>query len=162
MGDLTQREDEWGRRATAAAIAAARKIVLGEAAALKNAPMGRLSDIEWGWIVTSIIFAWIATRAEQATTEGLDAEQTIRMSMLDPNPWDAGMIAAVLPKLADAPGVDWAMPLADWSRESMIAFLFTVLGLIREATIARDLADGSITRRTGYETAILDDPIPSW
>jgi hypothetical protein len=36
MGGLTEREDEWGLRATAAAIAAARKIVLGDEAVINQ------------------------------------------------------------------------------------------------------------------------------
>ena len=32
-------------------------------------PIGRLGDVEWGWIVAAILFGWIATRAEQATAE---------------------------------------------------------------------------------------------
>jgi len=134
-------------------------VVLGDEAAInKNAPVGRLSDVEWGWIVTSAIFAWIATHAQQATTEGLDVERCIRMSMLDPNPWDAGMVATILPKLADAPGVDWSKPLAEWSCEQMISFLLAALSLIREATTARDLGGGSITRKS--KTNSLNDAIP--
>jgi hypothetical protein len=154
---LSQREDEWQRRATAAAIAAARNVVLGDGAALnKNTPIGRLGDAEFGWIITAAIFGWIATKAEQATTEGLDVEQTIRMSLLDPNPWDAGMIEVILPKVADLP-IDWSKPLADWSRDQMIAFLLAVLDLIREATVARDLGGGSITHR---RTKLPEDIIP--
>ena len=98
----TVNEDEWQRRATAAAIAAARKIVLGDLAAInKNTPVGRLNDVAWGRIVSAVLFAWISSRAEQATTEGLDVEQTIKLTGLDPNPWDAGAIAAILPELAD-------------------------------------------------------------
>src|SRR5262249_34643831 len=123
MGERIERDSEWQEAATAASIAAARKVVLGDDAGInKNTPVGRLSDLEWGWIVTSAIFAWIATHAEQATVKGLDVEQTIRFSMLDPNPWDAGMISTVLPKLADV-GIDWSKPPADWSRETMITFL---------------------------------------
>ena len=145
---LTEREDEWQRKATAAAIAAARRVVLGGGAAINhNAPVGRLSDCEWGWIITSVIFAWIAAKAEQATAESLDIETTIRMAMLNPNPWDAGMVASILPQIADLRGVDWSKPLADWSRDSMIAFVLAALELIRQATVARDLGGGSITRK---------------
>jgi hypothetical protein len=144
-------DNEWQEAATAASIAAARKVVLGDDATInKNTPVGRLSDLEWGWVVSGAIFAWISVHAQQATVEGLDVEQTIRMSMLDPNPWDAGMIRTVLPKLADAPGIDWSKPLADWSRDQMISFLLAAVGLIREATIARDLGGGSITRKSDH------------
>jgi hypothetical protein len=155
---LSQHEDDWQARATAAAIAAARKIALGDAIN-KHTPVGRLSDCEWGWIISAAIFGWIATRAEQATVEGLDAEQTIRVGMLDPSPWDAGMVATILPQLADAPGIDWQQPFSAWSRETVVAFLLTALDLIRAAQIARDLGGGSITSK---RTAMPDegDPIP--
>jgi hypothetical protein len=142
MGELTEREDEWGRRATAAAIAAARKIVLGNGAAVNmNTPVGRLSDIEWGWIISSAIFGWIATHAEQATAEGLETELVLRNAGLDPNPWDAGAVATILPALAEAP-VDWTKPLAEWSQETVVGFLLEALRLMRKAMIARDLGGG--------------------
>jgi hypothetical protein len=148
MGELTSCEDAWGQRATAAAIAAARRIVLGEDAAInKNAPVGRLSETEWGWIVSAVIFAWIATRAQQATEEGLNVEQVIRVSMLDPNPWDAGMVTTILPKLAEKSGIDWQQPLSAWSKETMTAFLLTALDLIKAAQISRDFGGGSVTRK---------------
>jgi hypothetical protein len=100
MGEGLRRDSEWQEAATAASIAAARKVVLGDDAAVnKNTPVGRLSDLEWGWLAASIIFAWIATCAQQATEEGRDVEHVIRMSMLDPNPWDAGMVMTILPEL---------------------------------------------------------------
>jgi hypothetical protein len=161
MGELTEREDEWGRRATAAAIAAARKIVLGNSGAVNmNTPVGRLSDIEWGWIISSAIFGWIATRAEQATAEGLETELVLRNAGLDPNPWDAGAVATILPKLADVPGIDWSKPLVEWSREAMTMFLTSALNLIHTSMIARDLGGGAITRKSSADN--LDDPVPSF
>jgi hypothetical protein len=140
-------EDEWQERATAAAIAAARKIVLTDNAAVnKNAPIGRLNDLEWGWIVSAVLFAWITARAEQAAAEELDTEQVIRMTGLDRNPWDAGAVAAILPELANAK-VDWSRPLSDWPKEIMVDFLLEALRLIRKGMIARDLGAG-ITRRS--------------
>jgi hypothetical protein len=149
MGARVERDSEWQEAATTSSIAAARKVVLGDQAVINmNTPVGRLSDLEWGWIVSAAIFAWISVHAQQATVEGLDVEQTIRTSMLDPNPWDAGMVATILPKLADMPGIDWSKTLADWSRETMITFLSTAFDLIRQAEVARDLGGGSITRKS--------------
>jgi hypothetical protein len=157
--DQSAVEDDWQRRATAAAIAAARKIVLGDAAVVNmNTPVGRLSDVEWGWIVAAVIFAWITICAEHATAKGLDTELVIRTAPLEA--WDASAVATILPKLADMPGVDWSKPLAAWSRESMIDFLLTALDLMRTAIRARDLGGGSITRKSGADK--LDDPIPSF
>jgi hypothetical protein len=157
-------EDDWQWRATAAAVAAARNIALGDDAAIsKNAPVGRLSDTEWGWIITAGIFAWISTRAEQAASEELDTEQAIRLTGLDPNPWDAGAIAAILPELAQCRGIDWSQPLNDWSRETMIGFLIDALRLVRRGMIARDLGDG-ITRKSTLarhaNTGVPDDALP--
>ena len=147
MGELTKHENDWQDRATAAAIAAARRVVLGDAAVIPmNTPVGRLSDVEWGWIVTAVIFGWIATRAEQATAEGMDVEHSICDGV--DGACDAGAVATILPKLADAVAIDWSKPLADWPRETMTQFLTTALGLAREAIAARDLGGGSITRKT--------------
>jgi hypothetical protein len=142
---LSALENEWQRRATAAAIAAARKIVSGGTVP-PGTPIGRLSEVEWGWIAASILFGWISTRAEQATAGGWDLEETIRLTGHDPNPWDAGAVATILPKLADA-GLDWSRPLEDWPQETMVEFLVKVLALIRTALIARDLG-GGLSRRS--------------
>jgi hypothetical protein len=158
-------EDEWQRRATAAAIAAARKVVAGQAPPPigtgklpGSTPISRLSDVEWGWIVAAVIFGWITARAEQATAEGLDTELTIRTTGFAPDPWDGGAVATILPELADTPGIDWAKPLAEWPRDDMVAFLTAALGLIRKATIARDIGGGTITRKR--EPTELNDPVP--
>ena len=144
---ISQVEDQWQQKATVSAIAAARKLVLGDKAVLPmNTPIGRLSDNEWGWVVCAIIFAWIAIRAEQATAEGLSTEMAVRLTGLHPDPWDAGAVATILPELAEAK-IDWSKPLAEWPHEDMVEFLTRALGLIQKATIARDLGGGSITRK---------------
>jgi hypothetical protein len=159
-------EDDWQRRATDAAIAAARKVVLGDDAAInKNTPVGRLSDVEWGWIVAAILFAWLKSRAEQAATEELDPERAIRMTGLDRNPWDAGAIAAILPELARCRGIDWSKPLSDWPRETMIEFLLETLRLVRRGMIARDLGEGiarksTIARHANTAAGEPDDALP--
>jgi hypothetical protein len=61
-----------------------------------------------GWIVAGILFGWIATRAQQAASEQLDTERVIRMTSIDPEPWDVGAAMAILPELAAAsPDIDW-------------------------------------------------------
>jgi hypothetical protein len=142
-------EDEWQRRATAAAIEAARGVVKMGGPIPPATPIGRLSDIEWGWVLAEMLFAWVSKRAEQAAAEQLDTEQTIRLTALDPEPWDAGAVAAILPELADACSViDWAQPLTAWPRDIMVEFLLTAMRLIRRATIARDLSDKGVTRQS--------------
>jgi hypothetical protein len=145
-------EDAWQRQATAAAIAAARGVVNHGGPIPPGTPIGRLGEIEWGWLVAAILFGWISTRAQQAAAEQLDAEQTIRMTGLDPDPWDAGAVAAILSELANTPGIDWSKPLAEWPRETMVEFLTAALALMRKAVIARDLSAKGVTRQSSAST----------
>jgi hypothetical protein len=146
-------EDQWQRDATAAAIAGARGVVRMDGAIPPGTPIGRLSDTEWGWIVAAILFAWISTRALQAAAENLDTERTIRLTALDPQPWDIGAVAAILPELASAcSDVDWSKPLTDWSRETVVGFLLKAMPLIRKAVIARDISESGITRKSSPDT----------
>jgi len=49
------------------AIASISVVVTAGGAVSPNTPIGRLSDVEMGWLVAAILFGWISTRAEQAT-----------------------------------------------------------------------------------------------
>ena len=151
IGQVSQTalEDEWQRQATAAAIAAARGVIRNDGSIPPATPVGRLSDVEWGWIVAAVLFGWIQTRARQAVAENLDTEQTVRMTGLDPQPWDVGAAVAVLPELAAAcSDMDWSKPLTAWSRETMAEFLITAMPLIRKAMIARDISGKGVTRQS--------------
>ena len=146
-------EDEWQRRATAAAIEAARGVITLGGPIPPATPVGRLNDTELGWVLAAMLFAWIRTRAEQASCEQLDTEQTIRMTGLDPEPWDAGAVTAILPELASTcTNIDWSQPLTAWPKDTMVEFLLTAMRLIRKATIARDLSDKGISRQAGAST----------
>jgi len=150
IGQVSQSalEDVRQWQATAAAVAAARGVIR-DGVIPPNTPIGRLSDIEWGWITAGILFGWIQTRAQQAAAQELDTERTIRMSALDPDPWDVGAAMAILPELAAAfPDFDWSKPLFAWSRETMAEFLLKAMHLIRKAMLARDFSDKGITRRS--------------
>jgi hypothetical protein len=151
-------EDEWQRRATGAAIQCAKDLI-GEPTKLPKStilgcdgaipagvPIGKLSDIEWGWIFAAIVFGWISTRATQAAAEGWDTEEAIRRTGLAVEPWEAGVIGSIFPQLVDDPRFDWSKSLNDWSRVEMIEFLHTTFGLIQKAMIARDCG-GTITRK---------------
>src|SRR5215831_10114828 len=116
-------DDAWQRWATAAAIKAARNVIGTEGAIPSGTPVGRLSDTEWGWIVAAILFGWISTRAAQATAEEIDTERCIRMTGLDPEPWDAGAVSAILPELAETPGIDWSLPFGAWPQGVVTNFL---------------------------------------
>ena len=156
MGELSQREDEWQRKATAAAIAGARKIALGNGS-LMTTPVGRLSDDQWGWIVTAAIFGWIETRVEQAIAEGLDQEQTVRLTRLSPSPCDVAVVGSILSTLADTTGIDWTQPLAAWSKDTMSGFLLTAWNLIRKAEIARDHGPGGILQKSTVREVVADE-----
>jgi hypothetical protein len=133
---LSAFENDRQRRATAATITGARGVVQVGGPIPPSTPIGRLSDVEWGWIVAAVLFGWIQTRAEQAAADQLDTERTIRLTALDPEPWDAGAVAAILPDLANAcEHVDWSKPLADWPRDTVIEFLLAAMLLIRKAMI---------------------------
>ena len=133
------------------AIEKARAVVSGGAVP-PNAPIGRLGDVEWGWIVAAVLFGWISTRAEQATDSGIDVEESIRTVNLDPDPWVAGAVAAILPELANSE-IDYNKPLVGLSRDDMITFLADALSLIRKAMVARDRGQGLVTQRTPAGTA---------
>jgi hypothetical protein len=137
-------DDIWQRRATAASIAAVRQVIDGGAIP-KLTPIGRLTDLELGWLTAAALFAWIRTRAEQATAEGWDTEQTLRLTGLDPEPWDSGSVAHVLPQLAELEGIDWGRPVDAWSKDAVIRFLLAAMKLISTAMIARDVGGGRIT-----------------
>ena len=66
-----KRKTRWQAEATANAVAEARSIAQSQ---LANTPAGRLSDQQWGWIISAAIFAWIQTRYQQAVAEGLAKE----------------------------------------------------------------------------------------
>jgi hypothetical protein len=150
---LSAMEHAWQRCATAAAIASARKVIDTDGVIPPDTPIGRLSDTEWGWFVAAILFGWIATRAEQAAAEEIDTERCVRMTGLDPEPWEAGAVLAILPELADAcPNIDWSQPLMSWPRETMLEFLLKAMRLIRKAMIARDISDRGVTQRSSAGT----------
>jgi hypothetical protein len=147
---ITARQDDWMRRAGAASIAAFNELIAGdgaEAVIPSRVPVGRLTTQEKGWICSSVVFAWIKTRSEQATQEGWSAEHEIRTTGLSPDPWMAGATATILPRLAEAlpDGFDWTQPITAWSKDKIVELLVTAYGLMREAFAARDITEAQIT-----------------
>ena len=62
-------------------------------------------------------------------------------------------MAAILPELADAcPDLDWSKPLTAWSREGITVFLLKAMARIRKATIARDLSEKGVSRKSSAAT----------
>ena len=156
MVATTKQENSWDDKATAAAIAGARKVVSG-ASPLMNTPAGRLSDAQWGWIVTGAIFGWIQTRVEQAIAEGIDQEQAVRLTGLSPDPCDVAAVTSILPTLAEQAQIDWSQPLSAWPKDTMASFLMLAWGLISKAETARDHGAGKILRKSKDWTKEGDD-----
>jgi hypothetical protein len=143
-------DDLWQRRATAASIVAARDLIAGGVIPPAT-PINRLSDIELGWFTAAVLFAWIKTRSEQATAEGWNMELTLRLTALDPQPWDSGAVQSVLPELANLQGVDWSKPIMSWPKDMMVKFLLEAMKLITAAMIARDIGGGVATKGKSLE-----------
>jgi hypothetical protein len=156
MGEITKKENAWQEKATTATIAAARLIALNLSGLPPETPVGRLTDLQWGWIITAGIFAWIKTRCEQAIEEGLDQEQAVRLMGLSPSPNDAAVVHSILPALFDQADVDWTQPLQDWPQNTMTNFLLLVWRLINRAETACDRSSGKIVRPPQE----LNDAIP--
>ena len=160
MNEISKMENEWQDKATAAAIAAVRKIALNSSGLPPTTPVGRLSDLQWGWLVTAAIFGWIQTRCEQAIEEGLDQEQAVRLTGLSPSPCDVAVVTAILPTLADNAGIDWTLPLKAWSNDLMANFLLQAWRLIAAAETARDQGAGKILKKSELVLAELNNPTP--
>ena len=160
MGEISKKEDAWQAKATEAAIAGARKIALNSTGLPPMTPVGRLSDHQWGWIVTAAIFGWIQTRVEQAIEEGLDQEQAVRATGLTPSPCDVAVVRSILPTLADQAAIEWSQPLEAWSKDTMVNFLLLAWRLINAAEIARDQGPGKILRKSELALAEQNNPIP--
>jgi hypothetical protein len=152
VGRLSENEDRWQAEATANAVADARSIAQSQVA---NTPAGRLSDQQWGWIISAAIFAWIRTRHQHAVAEGLAQEQHV--TRMDPSPCDSAIVLSILPTLADQSAIDWSKPLAEWSREEMAGFVRSAWRLIDEAKAALDRVPDAILHKPERE---LSDGIP--
>jgi hypothetical protein len=143
-------DDVWQSQATAAAVAAVREMVTGGAIPPMT-PISKLSDIELGWMNAASLFSWIKTRSLQATNEGWNMEATLQVTALDPQPWDAGAVESILPQLGNLQGVDWALPITSWPKDTMVKFLIEAFRLIDQAMLARDVGGGIATRSKGLE-----------
>jgi hypothetical protein len=156
MGQMAKEEDQWLRRATDAAIAGARKIALETVPV--DVPVGRLTDAQWGWIISAAIFGWCRTKVEQGIEEGLDGEQTLLETGVSPSPCDDAVVHSILPALADCGGIDWSLPLAAWPKGQIVNFLLMVWQLIAKAEAVRGQAMGGILKSEDWSTK--GDAIP--
>lgn len=151
---VRQHEADWDVKAARSAIDAAKAVVSGDGINAR-AMISSLSNVEWGWIVAAVIFAWIKAKAEQAVAEGSGYEEKIKfMAGADPQPWEAGAVASVLPMLASIDGVDWSKPVGAWSKEQVTAFAWQAHKLIGQAIERRNegSADKIVQRLTKAET----------
>jgi hypothetical protein len=138
-------DDIWHRRATAAAIIAVRELINAGGAIAPGTPVSRLGDIELGWFTAANLFAWIKCRSEQATAEGWNTEPALRLTGLDPDPWDAGAVESILPELGELQSFDWSKPITAWPKDTMVRFLLEALKLTEKAMIARDIGGGGVS-----------------
>jgi hypothetical protein len=150
MGEITKREDEWLRRASASAITEARKVALEEGS-IRLTPVERLNTAQWQWIVEAAIFGWVSTRCQQAIDEGLSQEQAVRITGMQPSPCDVAAVRSVLPALGNTTAIDWSKPLSAWSKETMTDFLLQAWQLIKQAEAARDRNVEEIERESEEE-----------
>jgi hypothetical protein len=141
---ISAENDEWLRRATASAVAKVRELVCPELIR-SDTPAGRLNQGQLTWIVSAAVWGWIVARSEQAATEGLDVERAIRVTNLNPDPWDLGAVRAILPELAKScAGFDWSKPARAWTKDELAQFLLAGFNLIRRAHAARDIVEEKI------------------
>lgn len=159
MGEISDKENAWLAKATEAAIAGARKVAASTSLPAKT-PVGSLSDVQWGWLITGAVFAWVQTRVEQAVAEGIDPEIALRITDLSPSPRDVGIVRSILPTLADTADIDWSQPLIAWSKDTMANFLLLAWQLLDAA----ERAEGKILRQgepgKSEEWATKGDDIP--
>ena len=154
LSAVSAEQDEWLRRAYAAAVAAAKDFVSSPGPIHSGAAIGRLGNSEWGWIASAIIWGWVATRSEQAAAEGWSLERL---------PEDRAQAVPVGHRgghrdLAEARrglsgDFDWSQPASAWSKEELAKFLLTAFALIQRATIARDVVENQIEPTSADVTA---------
>jgi hypothetical protein len=134
--DMIDRE----RKATSAAISAARKILTSGNVMAPSTPVSKLSDQDLGWLFSAMLFAWLRVRAEQAAEKDKS---------------DTDIVAAILPSLADGP-FDWSKPLGEWRKEDMTNFLCRAVTL---ANHARAITEGNGERAAREVNAASGNPL---
>jgi hypothetical protein len=142
LAAISADRDRWTKHAFDACVAAARDLIADAGPIRPGVPIGRLTTNEWGWITSTTVSTWVKTRSEQAGVEGWNYERAAHTTMLEPDPWVEGAIAAILPELAEAcPNFDWGKAVGEWEKSDVVALLFTAFNLIQHALAARDAAE---------------------
>jgi hypothetical protein len=135
---LREIEGAWMAKATQASIDAAREVI-ADNDINGRAMISSLNELEWGWLCSAAVFAWIKTKSQQAVAEGVGYDQAIRaMPGRDPQPWDYGAVESILPALGDISGIPWDKPIGEWSKDQMVSFAWQTYRLVDQALAARD------------------------
>jgi hypothetical protein len=79
----------------------------------------------------------------------------IRDPGVTPAPGDAGAVETILPDLGGMRGVDWSVPIGNWSKDTMLLFLCAAYELMSKAITARDRGSDLASPQ-----APLNDAIP--
>jgi hypothetical protein len=139
---LSADRDAWTKKAFEACAAAINDLIGVDGLFRSTTPIGRLTEPERGWLVSTVVSTWVRVRSEQAATEGWNYERAAHSVPVDPDPWVVGAIAAILSKLAEAcPDAPWASPVGEWKKDDVVAFLLAAFNLIQHALAARDAAE---------------------
>lgn len=105
-----------------------------------NASLKSLGDNELGWITHGAISSWIFERSKQVTQSRTSVERLICSMQGKPEPWELGSVGAALPALGQYVEDNGLTNLAigQWSRESIVGFVWACFQTIDEARTARD------------------------
>ena len=102
LAAISADRDRWTKQAFDAGIVAAKDLIGTDGRIRPGVPIGRLTKSEWGWIVSTVVSAWVRIRSEQAASEGWNYERAAHTTGLEPDPWVQGAVASILPKLVEA------------------------------------------------------------
>jgi len=151
---LQKIEAEWDAKATHSAIDAARSVI-AENDINGRAMINSLNELEWGWICSAAIFAWIKTKSQQAVAEGIGYDQAIRtMPGSYPQPWEAGAVESVLPALSEIEGIDWETPISELPKRQMVLLAWHMHRLVEQAMSCRD--EGAADKITRPSQAVVE------
>jgi hypothetical protein len=138
--------DRWTNQAFDAGIAAFKDLIGVEGPIRPGVPVGRLTESELGWFVSTVVSTWVRTRSEQASVEGWNHERAAHTTGLEPDPWVQGAVASILPKLVEAcPDLNWGKAVGEWEKNDVVALLIAAFRLIQRALAARDAAENPLT-----------------
>ena len=111
MGEITDKENAWLAKATAAAIAGARKVALTFTGLPMNDAGRQAERSQWGWIVTArdLRLDPDARRAGDRRGSRSGAGRAPHRALTIP--CDVAVVASILPSWPTRPAIDWSLPL---------------------------------------------------